>query len=175
MGVIVIGLVAKPYLNQDSFTVEILPNKEPVSELTSAHKITIHIAGEVEQPGVYEVPAHWTTLDLISHLKLHPNANLDKLKLARPLKPNSRILIPKRIPKRSLKRKSRKVRKGKVNMNTASAIELASLPGVGPIMAKRIINFRQASGPFNSINALLGVKGIGPKTLKKMTPQIRIQ
>lgn len=60
-----------------------------------------------------------------------------------------------------------------VNVNTASAEELQLLPGIGPVMAQRLIEDRAANGPYKSPADLDRVKGIGPKTLEKLTPLVR--
>lgn len=62
----------------------------------------------------------------------------------------------------------------RVDINRAGAQELESLPGIGPVMARRIIEYRQMNGPFRSIEALDHVKGIGEKTIAKLRSHIVI-
>ncbi|ACJ74549.1 hypothetical protein H17ap60334_08088 [Thermosipho africanus H17ap60334] len=56
----------------------------------------------------------------------------------------------------------------KININKADEKQLEKLPGIGPTKAKRIIEYREKNGKFNSLNELLNVNGIGPKTLEKI-------
>lgn len=62
-----------------------------------------------------------------------------------------------------------------IDPNTASADELQRLPGVGPVIAQRIIAFRSKTGPFEDADELTAVKGIGPKKLAKMKPYIALR
>jgi competence protein ComEA len=57
---------------------------------------------------------------------------------------------------------------GPVHVNTATVDELQTLPGVGPEMAQRIIDYREANGPFTDIESLDAVPGIGPSMLEKL-------
>ncbi len=62
-----------------------------------------------------------------------------------------------------------------ININTASAAELTGLPGVGPAIAARIVEYRQLHGRFSSVDDLSNVKGIGPKKLEKLRPYARVR
>lgn len=61
---------------------------------------------------------------------------------------------------------------GVVNINTASSEELELLPRVGPALAGRIIEFREANGPFQTVDEILAVKGIGESSFAKLEPYI---
>lgn len=62
-----------------------------------------------------------------------------------------------------------------LNINTASAKELQTLPSIGPQTAEKIIQYREAHGGFSSVDALTEVKGIGEKTLEKVKPYISVE
>jgi competence ComEA-like helix-hairpin-helix protein len=62
-----------------------------------------------------------------------------------------------------------------VDINTADLAELGELPQVGPTLALRLIEHREQNGPFRSVDDLLRVKGIGPKTLTALRPHIRFE
>jgi competence protein ComEA len=61
-----------------------------------------------------------------------------------------------------------------VDINTATAEELETLPGVGEVTAQRIIDYREANGPFETIEDIQNVSGIGPKTLEGMRDMITV-
>ncbi len=63
---------------------------------------------------------------------------------------------------------------GKVNLNTATAQQLTTLPGVGEKLAGRILEYRQKSGGFKSAQELLNVKGIGEKNFAKLSPYVSV-
>ena len=61
-----------------------------------------------------------------------------------------------------------------VNLNTASAIDLEGLPGIGAKTAARIVEFRQKNGPFKKVEELMNVRGVGEKNFLKLKPQLTI-
>jgi competence protein ComEA len=65
--------------------------------------------------------------------------------------------------------------KSRVRLDRATAAELESLPGVGPVLARRIVGSRRSDGPFDRVEALLRVRGIGPALLERLRPHVRIR
>ena len=61
-----------------------------------------------------------------------------------------------------------------VNVNTASAADFEALPGIGPKMAARIIEYRQKNGPFKKVEELMNVRGLGEKNFLKLKAQLTI-
>lgn len=61
---------------------------------------------------------------------------------------------------------------GPLNINTATAAQLETLDGIGPVLAQRIVDYRETNGPFASVEGLLEVKGLGPGILEAIRPQI---
>lgn len=64
---------------------------------------------------------------------------------------------------------------GVVNINTATAAELAFLPGIGPKAAERIIAYREEHGPFKKTTDLMQVKGIGDRTYERLSPYLTVE
>lgn len=61
-----------------------------------------------------------------------------------------------------------------VNLNTASAPELETLPGIGPAMAARILDYRAKNGPFQKIEELMNIQGIGERVFLRLRPQLTV-
>lgn len=66
------------------------------------------------------------------------------------------------------------VESGPLDLNRATAAELEKLPGIGPVLAARIVAWRETHGPFKSVEDLLAIPGIGPKTLEGLRDKVTV-
>ena len=172
--------------------------------------VRVHVAGAVNNPGVYTLPAQGRAVDAIAAASgAAADADLDRVNLAGALSDGVQIYVPHRgetaapaqiqpnggtanagqgntaqsgaaqnnapQPARTLTA-SGGAQKGStpVNINTATAEELQSLPRIGPAMAQRIIAWREAHGGFRSVDELDAVPGIGPSMLENLRPLVTV-
>lgn len=131
--------------------------------------LLVDVAGWVHEPGVYEFAAGARVIDAIDAAGgARPGAELAALNLAAPLVDGTQILVPKQ-GEAGVAPVASGAAPGSVgalvNINTASATELETLPGIGEVIAQRIVDHRTANGPFTSVEQLLDVSGIGDAIL----------
>jgi competence protein ComEA len=157
------------------------PPLAALSETTptpSAVPLLVDVAGWVRRPGVYEFDPGARVIDAIEAAGgARPNAQLAALNLAAPLVDGTQILVPKEgeAPPVAAGAGSGGVAAGGlVNVNTASAAELESLPGIGEVIAQAIIDYRTENGPFTSVDELLDVTGIGDVTLENIRELVTV-
>ena len=141
--------------------------------------ILVDVAGWVRRPGVYEFHDGDRVIDAIEAAGgARRGAALDALNLAAPLADGTQILVQRQQPLATAAVPGSSASAGgtttKININTATAQELDALPGVGEVIAQRIIDYRTANGPFGSIDDLLDVSGIGEVTLEDMRDLVTV-
>lgn len=151
------------------------PNGSP-----SPSVMLVDVAGWVRRPGVYEFAAGARVVDAIDAAGgARPDAALELLNLAASLVDGTQVLVTKRgeTPPVAAVPGAPGIAGGPgalVNINTASASELEALPGVGEVIAQRIVDHRTANGPFASVDELLEVSGIGEATLEDMRELVTV-
>ena len=138
--------------------------------------LIVDVAGEVIKPGVYELTPNSRVIDAIKAAGgAKPSSDLSLLNLARPLKDGEQVYIDKKMGSSSARNSIRRSPVNAIlNINRASAKELESLPGIGPVLASRIVEYRSTNGPFLAIEDLQKVPGIGGSKLEKFKEKIRI-
>lgn len=143
----------------------------------SAGRVIVHVAGAVDAPGVVDLPLDSRVVDAIGAAGGPlAEADLDALNLARRLSDGERILVPRigeAAPTGTGHGKPGEPAAAEggascVDVRTADAAALEDLDGIGPRLAQRIIAFRDSSGPFESVDDLDAVPGIGPALLARI-------
>jgi competence protein ComEA len=144
-------------------------------------EITVYVTGAVNKPGLVNVPEGARAAEAVNACGgLLPTADSEKINMAQSLKDGQQLKVPEKTGTNS-KMDSRKADKSKgadsgekVNINTADEKALDTLPGVGPAMAKRIIEYRESEGAFQSIEDIKKIRGIGEAKFAKMKDKICI-
>jgi competence protein ComEA len=127
--------------------------------------VVVHVAGRVKQPGLIRLPTGSRVADAIEAAGgAVKDRDLDSVNLARMLVDGEQIQVGAAAEGGD----------SGINVNSASAAELEDLPGVGPVLAQRIVEWRTANGPFTSIDDLGQVSGIGASVLGQIREVARV-
>lgn len=156
-----------PIASSSSSSVE---SPHPIQERSG---IDVHVAGWVNHPGVVTVAEGSIVADAIAAAGgMRPGANAEAINLAAPVSAGQQVVVsgpgdadaPGSVTNTS---------DGVISLSQASASELETLPGVGPVLAERIVAHREAHGPFESVEGLLEVSGIGESKLASLRDLVR--
>lgn len=173
-GVVVIQL-RRPAPNQ-----ELIPSPTAVPSPTptaTPSPIRVYVSGAVQQPDVYTLAPDAIVKDaLLAAGGGTADADLDRINLAQQLSDGVHVYVPRvgednppvRLPT-GLEIPS------KIDINTANQAELETLPGIGPALAQRIVDHRTANGPFERVEDITNVSGIGPSIFAQIQELITVR
>lgn len=151
-----------------------------------AGRAVVHVVGEVRRPGVYRLAAGARVQEAIARAGgATRKADLEGVNLAAKVTDAQQVIVPPRqaVGEGPAAGAAGPVAGGggataagglPVNLNTAAAAELDTLPGVGPATVQKILDFRASSGGFRSVDDLAQVPGIGPKRLATLRDLVRV-
>ena len=154
---------------------------EPQANMPVA-EILAHISGAIRNEGVYKLKAGDRVMDAIRLAGgALPEANLSAVNLAEEVKDGQKIIVPEK-PKvvvsvsenQSISRSDALSASASVNINIADEKALCTIKGIGPKTAKKIIEYRGKNGPFSKIEDITKVSGIGKGKFEKIKDQITI-
>ena len=158
---------------------------------TTSGSVVVHVTGAVSRPGVVTLPPGSRVTDAINAVGgASAEADTQQLNLARVLTDGEQIRVPRIgevLPDPAPQPggaatpsvgtapgKTNGGASGTININTASASELEKLPGIGPALAQRIVEYRDSHGPFTSVDSLTDVPGIGKAKLEGLREQATV-
>lgn len=139
--------------------------------------LVVHVAGAVHHPGLVTLPGEARVADALAAAGgALEDADLDALNLARFLTDGERLLVPRLGvgAEGGAAGGGAWLADGRLDVNLATVTDLDELPGIGPVLAERIVAHREASGPYSSVEGLGAVRGIGPKLLAEIAPLLSV-
>jgi competence protein ComEA len=147
-------------------------------------RVVVDVAGAVRHPGVYHLPAGARVNDALHRAGgTTRRADLTQINRAAKLEDGRQVLVPVRTPAGAAVAAPSGTGTGAagpaanappLNLNTATLEQLEALDGIGPAMAQRILDYRQAHGGFGSVEELGQVPGIGDKRLAALRQKVRV-
>jgi len=164
---------------------EVVAPLEPVAQAPTRRALVVHVVGAVHRPGLYSLRDGARVADAVSRAGgATRGAELAALNLAAPLVDGVQVLVPRRVAAvnglestggaapadviGATSVGSAGTLGRKPSLSSATADELDELPGVGPITAQKIIDYRAEHGPFGSVDDLDAVPGIGPTRIEQL-------
>jgi competence protein ComEA len=155
---------------------------EPVAQAPARRSLVVHVVGAVRRPGLYRLREGSRVADAVARAGgATGTAELAALNLAAPLVDGVQVLVPSRVPSasragaaggESLAGADAGVGTAglgaKPSLSSATAEQLDELPGVGPVTAQKILDYRAEHGPFRSVDDLDAVPGIGPTRIEQL-------
>jgi competence protein ComEA len=146
-----------------------------VAEPAPARKVLVHVVGAVRSPGLYELKEGSRVDDAIRKAGgPKAKAALELVNLAAPVADGQQVVVPLRGRGRGSATAAGEPSGGPVHLNSATLEDLDELPGIGPVTAQKILDYREAHGAFQSVDELDAVPGIGPARLEQLKPLVAL-
>jgi competence protein ComEA len=152
-----------------------------IADASVSQSVTVEVRGAVLAPGVYQLLAGARVQDALEAAGgLAESADLSTINLARRVRDGEVIVVANQPSTEEAPAGTNSDgddesdAEAKVNINTASASELESLPAIGKVTAERIIVFREANGPFHSVDDLVQIEGISTRTVEMLRPLVTV-
>jgi competence protein ComEA len=152
----------------------IAPRAAAPSAAPAARPLVVDVAGAVRRPGLYRLEQGARVADAVARAGgLTRAAERTAVNLAAPLADGEQVLVASRgSPASGAVSASPGANAGPISLSSATAEQLDTLPGVGPVTAQKIVDYRQAHGPFTSVDGLDAIPGIGPSKLADLRPLV---
>ncbi len=131
-------------------------------------ELVVHVVGAVHRPGLYRLPHGSRVNDAVTRAGGPTrHADVSLVNLAAPLADGIQVVVPVKAVTAALAGTAT-TPQGPVHLNIATLEQLDSLPGVGPVTAQKILDYRQKNGAFTSVDDLDAIPGIGPARIEQL-------
>jgi competence protein ComEA len=169
---VVLVLASRFVLRAGTATSAAVASVEPI-RAAPAPRLVVHVVGAVRRPGLYRLPQGSRIADAVARAGgPRPRADLELVNLAAKLADGVQVVVPRRAPPSAggavAAEGGGAAGTGPVHLNAATLEQLDALPGVGPVTAQKILDFRQEHGAFSSVDDLDAIPGIGPARLEQL-------
>lgn len=142
---------------------------EPIRAVP-APPVVVHVVGAVQLPGLYRLARGKRVADAVARAGgATARADLALINLAAPVSDGQQVVVPARSPPGAAPAAGEAAAGGPVHLNSATVEQLDTLPGVGPVTAQKIVDYREKHGAFSSVRELDAIPGIGPARLEQLT------
>jgi competence protein ComEA len=177
---VVVGIVRAAASPAQTVSVDTAPDDAGGSAGVDPAALYVHVLGAVAQPGLYLVPEGSRVVDAVSAAGgFAPEADRAAVNLARSVTDGEQIVVPvigaaPPVVAPGAAAPGAPIGDARVNLNTADAAALDTLPRIGPALAERILQWREDNGRFTSVDDLLAVPGIGEKMLESLRDLVTV-
>jgi competence protein ComEA len=170
---------AEPALSEpDRFETELdaslseLPETEPPDD--QSDELVVYVTGAVVAPDVYRLAARARVKDaVVAAGGLRSDAAAEQVNLAEPVEDAQHVHVPA-LDEAAAAQPAANEEDGRLDLNRASAADLEELPGIGKVLAQRILARRDEHGPFETVEDLRAVSGVGAKLFEQIAPLVSV-
>ena len=146
------------------------------AQMERPRMVTVYVSGEVKKPGLVTLREGQRVADAVNEVGgVIETADIDRVNMAALLEDGMQVHVPERIlTARAGGAAPAQDAKGRINLNTATEKDLQELPGIGPAISARIIEYREANGAFKKIEDIKNVRGIGDAKFEKLKDKVTL-
>jgi competence protein ComEA len=169
LGAIFLG--SRLLLRSDAPAAPPIPTAAATKRLVAPARIVVDVVGAVRRPGLYRLARNARVADAVAKAGgVTPKAEIELVNLAATISDGEQIVVPRRgvAGVAGVGPGVAGAASGPVHLNSATLEQLDSLPGIGPVTAQKILDYRQQHGAFGSVEELDAVPGIGPARLEQL-------
>jgi competence protein ComEA len=178
-GAIAVALLligARSIRGEESGAASFEPSRQGTFHLSrsGAGDVVVHVAGAVERPGVYRLPAGARVTDAVERAGgATPRALADAVNLAARVADGQQIVVPEASPAGGVAGPVAAPAGGPIGLGTATVEQLDTIEGIGPVTAQEIVEFRDQHGGLSSVEQLDQISGIGPATMEALRARLQ--